>query len=89
MPEELRANSAEQNQAIIAKKGEERARIQAEIQELSKQRGKYLAEKSGAKPQSGDGQSENESSLDQAVIDAIHEQAGELQFTFETEADGN
>ncbi len=63
LPAEMRGMDEKQREAFVAKKAEERAKIQHEIAELSQQRAKFVAEQEAAKPA--------EATLDKAMIDSV------------------
>ncbi len=75
LPEPMQKMSGEEREEFVAKKAKDRAKIQAEIDKLSKERQTYL-EKEQAKAGKSDG-------LDAALKDAIRTQAEKKGFTFE------
>jgi hypothetical protein len=76
LPEEVRKLPADKRAEFIAAKQKERAELQKQITDLSKERERYVAtqrkERSGGKR------------LDEAVTAAVHEQAAKKAFVFET-----
>ena len=77
LPDALRPMSAEQRQAYIAQKGQQRADLQRQIQTLNKQRRECVAAKMKELMESG------KETLDSAVIEVCREQAAEKGFEFE------
>ncbi|MBL8951494.1 MAG: VWA domain-containing protein [Myxococcaceae bacterium] len=67
LPAEMKGMNEQQREAFVAKKAEERAQIQKEIADLSKQRAEYVAKQEAAKPA--------ESTLDKAMIDSVRTSA--------------
>ncbi len=67
LPQEMRGMTAEQRKVYVKNKGEERGRIQAEIQALNKKRQEYIVTHTPNETQDG--------SLDGAMINAIKEKA--------------
>jgi len=63
LPAEMQGMNEQQREEYVAKKGEERAKLQKEIAELSKQRAAYVAEQEAKKPA--------EATLDKAMIDSV------------------
>ncbi len=76
LPEEMQGMSLEEKKAYVKKKDEERTKIQEQIKEINAERMKYIEKK---KKELG----EEESSLDAAMIKAIHEQAKTKNFLFD------
>ena len=77
LPEELQGLGKEKRKEVIETKMKERERIQDEIQELSKQRSTYISAE--RKKQAG----KKGNSLDDAMLDAVREQATKEGFIFE------
>jgi hypothetical protein len=75
LPEEMRKMSIKEKKEYIGKLKKEREEIQKNIQQLKKERDKYVAEK--RKKMAG------ENTLDTAMITAIREQAKKKNFKFE------
>ena len=75
LPAEMQKLDARGREAYVTEKQKEREEIQAKIQKLSQEREKFLAEKS--KEAAGD------KTLDQAVIETVHNQAKNAGMTFE------
>lgn len=75
LPEELKGKSEEELKAYVKKQGEERAKIQKEINELNKKRDKYIAEKKRTNA--------SEETLDSAMLKAIKNQAKKKNYTWE------
>jgi len=67
LPKEMKGMSTEQRKSYVKTKGEERGKIQAEIQTLNKKRQEYLAAHTPTESQ--------EATLDGAMINAIKEKA--------------
>lgn len=76
IPEEMKGMNEQEKLDYINQKKSERERIQKEIQELNKERVKYVESKKKE-------MNLNENTLDQAMISAIHEQAKTKNFVFE------
>ncbi|MCA9776588.1 MAG: VWA domain-containing protein [Candidatus Eremiobacteraeota bacterium] len=76
LPAEVRDMSPKDREAYVAKKADERKKIQEEIQTLNKQRQEFIAEKQ-AESASGD------VTLGKAVIKTVKVQAAEQGFTME------
>jgi hypothetical protein len=76
LPLELRGKTPEQRVAWIQAKQEARNAIQARIRALGQEREKFLAEARQKEGARGD-------SLDQAMIDVIHQQAARANLTFQ------
>ena len=79
LPKEMQIMTVTQRKAYVDKKSSERIQIGKQIKELSIKRRKFIAEKKKAAGE------KNESSLDVAMINAIHTQAKTKNFTFEKE----
>ncbi len=78
LPEELKKMSLKEREEYVAKKKEEREKIQKEIQELSQKRKEYIAEK-----RREEAKTDQENTLDAAVIKAIRMQAEKKKFDLE------
>ena len=76
LPESLRTMTTEEREAFIEASTAKREKIQEEIGKLNDERKKYVAEKMKALGEEG------EETLDQAMIEAIREQAKARQFEF-------
>ncbi len=74
LPKEMKGMSLVQKQAYVKEKADERAKIQTEIQQLSKKRSAYIAEHT---PKTG-----SEASLDATMINAIKEKAKSKNLTW-------
>jgi len=74
LPTELKALKPEERQAYIDQKAAERAKIQAQINDLNKDRQKYVAEKTK--------ESGADDTLDKAIVKAVREQAEKKAITF-------
>ena len=79
LPEALRDLSKDKQQQLIKTKGEERNRIQEKIQQLTKERQKFLDE---AQQATGD---DSQNTLDAAVLQAVRRQATRKHFKSPTE----
>jgi len=77
LPEEMKGMSAEEREAHVKAKGEEREKIQEQIQRLNEERKKYVATERKKLAETG------EDTLDAAMIKAIRAQATKKQYTFE------
>lgn len=74
LPEEMKNMSVREREAYVKEKTEERAKLQARIQKLNEERRKYVeAEKQKIS---------TESTLDEAIIETIREQAEEKDYNF-------
>jgi hypothetical protein len=78
LPEELRGKSVEERKSILAAKETERKQVQSEIQKLSAERKKFIAEHEREQAQSG-----QPDTFDTAVLEAIRDQAAKKRFVFE------
>lgn len=77
LPAELQGKSAQERQALIDSKTQERAQLQSRIQQLSQEREKYLTEQQRAQgAQAGD-------TLDKAILESVHTQAKAQSFSLE------
>jgi hypothetical protein len=74
LPREMRGMSVPQRQVYVKEKGEERAKIQSEIQSLNKKRQEYLLANTPKEV--------NETMLDAAMIKAIKEKAKGMNLSF-------
>ncbi|QDT37331.1 VWA domain-containing protein [Stratiformator vulcanicus] len=77
LPEELKGKSTEEQKEVLAKKAAERAKIQARIQELSKQRNEYVAGERKRLAEDGE-----ENSLEGALSTTLRRQAESRGFQF-------
>lgn len=73
LPAVMKNMSAVEKETYVKKKAEERKQIQTEIQQLNKQREEHVKQQKSAK---------KDASLDDAILNAITEQAKEQQFSF-------
>ncbi len=80
LPEELKGKSEEEVRACIAAKAEERASIRKSVLELSQQRDAWIADYRRRSAAEG----KKSKTLDDAIIEAVHEQAEARKFTFES-----
>lgn len=78
LPDELKGKSEEEQKAILKTKSEERGKVQKKIAELTEKRKDYIAEE--RKKQAASGQKEK--TLDEALVEALREQAGKKAFQF-------
>ncbi len=78
LPEDLKKLSPKEREDYIAKKKEEREKIQKEIQELTEKRKEYIAKK---RKEEAEAQGKDQTNtLDTAIIQAIRTQAKKKQF---------
>lgn len=77
LPEEMQKMDKEERKEYVSKKSKERDAIQKEIQELSNQRNKYIADER-KKMSSG-----SKNTLDEVMLKAVREQAESKNFKFE------
>ena len=77
LPEKLWKMSIQERKTYIEAKAKQRVEIQQRIQELNEQRKKYVAEQMSKQQPQAD-------TLGVAVIKAVHDQAREKNFTFES-----
>jgi len=75
LPEEMKKMSKKERKEFLEKKTKEREKIQKKINELRKERDKYIAEQRKAKA--------GETTLDDAIIEAIRSQAAKKNFKYE------
>ena len=76
LPEPMKAMTLEERKAYVATKQAERAEIQKQIQELSRQRDAFVASKLAEQGQDGD-------TLDKVVVETVREQAKAKGYQFE------
>jgi hypothetical protein len=79
LPEEMKDMDMKERKEYVEKKGEERAAIQAKIQEAAKKRTAFIVEK--RKTAAGD----EKNTLDAVMLKTVREQAEKQQFKFEKE----
>jgi hypothetical protein len=77
LPEELKGKSVEERKAIVAAQEKKRADIQARIQQLNQERGKYIAEQQKAQT------AEAGVTLDKAILDSVKTQAAGQNISLE------
>ncbi|HUG90684.1 MAG TPA: vWA domain-containing protein [Planctomycetaceae bacterium] len=77
LPEELRGKTLDERKSILAAKEADRAKLQTEIQKLSAERRKFIAEHEREQAQS-----DKHSTFDTAVLQTIREQASKKRFVF-------
>jgi hypothetical protein len=75
LPEEMKKMTKKERKEYLQKKKTEREKLQKRINELRKKRDKYVAEK--RKKMSG------EQTLDEAIIEAVKQQAKKKKYKFE------
>lgn len=87
LPKELEGKTAEEVEAIVKKKAEERGALQKKVKELDAQRSEWLTKWKAQQSVSKDGKP---NTLDDAIIQAVRKQASKKQFSFveETGAEG-
>ena len=78
LPKELRGKSLNEKKTLVKKLTVDRAKIQNDIQKLSEQRKRYIADQQ--KPQKN---AKGDETLDAAIIKAIRDQASRKKFEFE------
>ncbi len=78
LPEEMRAMTREERKAYVEQQATRRAELQEKIQELNDARKKHVAEEMKRLAESGE-----EKTLDEAMIEAIHDQAESKSFELE------
>lgn len=76
LPDEMKGMTTEEKEQYIAMKQKEREKIQKEINELSKKRDKYVAEKRGE---------DGSNMLDKAILQAVKKQAIAKNYEFDKE----
>ena len=86
LPKELEGKTAEEVEAIVKKKAEERGALQKKVKELDAQRNEWLAK---WKQQSAS-RDAKPNTLEDAIIQAVRQQASKKQFSFveENETEG-
>ncbi len=77
LPEDLKKLKPEERKEYVAKKNEERKKIQEEIQKLSEQRNQYIAEE-----RKKNATADEKDTLDAALIKSIKDQAAKRKFDF-------
>ena len=75
LPREMQKLSAKEREAYLQKKAEERAQLQAKINDLNKQRSMFVAEKAK--------NAKSTNTLDAAIVSAVREQAARRNYKFE------
>ncbi|MEN8221956.1 MAG: VWA domain-containing protein [Acidobacteriota bacterium] len=75
LPEEMRKMDKTERKAYVKKKGEERVKLQKKIQELKKEREKYVRSKRV--------EMSKDKTLDDAIINALKKQASKKKYKFE------
>jgi hypothetical protein len=78
LPDELKGKSEAEQKAILKKKAEEREKVQKKIAELAEKRKDFIAEERKKQAENG----EKEKSLDEALVEALREQAVKKAFSF-------
>lgn len=74
LPDEMQKMSKDERKTYVAEKSAERARLQKRIEELSRARRDFVASKK---------KDDAEKSLDEAIIDAVRQQAAAKSYAFE------
>jgi hypothetical protein len=77
LPEELKGKSVEERKAIVEAQEKKRVEIQARIQTLNQERGKYIAEQQKAQSAQGG------ATLDKAILESVKTQAAEQNLSLE------
>ncbi|HBC87793.1 MAG TPA: hypothetical protein DCZ94_12635 [Lentisphaeria bacterium] len=77
LPDNMKKMSPDGRKKYIAEQVTERKKLQEKIQQLNKERSKFIAEKQKEKP--------GENTLDNAVIKTVHDQAAKKNYTFREE----
>ncbi|HVK57783.1 MAG TPA: VWA domain-containing protein, partial [Candidatus Kapabacteria bacterium] len=75
LPKELEKLTVEEREAYVDKKAQERAELQAKINELNKARNQFVAEKKKGVAATN--------TLDTAIVTAVREQAAKRNYSFE------
>ena len=78
LPEEMRAMTLDERKAYVEQQATRRAELQQKVQELNEARKKYVTEEMKKRAESGE-----EKTLDEAMIEAIHDQAESKAFELE------